>query len=405
VRLSRKGGRLPGSAIGRYHSLARSLAKRPPLPDPAFRERALSWLRNVTRSRRHSQALTELDAGQSFGVIVPLLRGVSAPRMDEVLRVLAGIELAERLRARKFGPVTVVLWPVLEVGQFGETGISAVMQRGGELEDVAYRAGDDLEQYLRNLHKHLPGTGFSSLLLDQLARGADADPDVFKAKLLLKWFDTEGMTVLPPPLEYNYELNLRILFKRMRLVATVGSGSPVAGMPVGEPMPFSGISATFIEGKVEGWLDKFNLSVDEVLAGEVDADKLAARQLPDDVTAVFNHSKERVLSSLVQYEMGLNDLGFRPDNDLKKLLTNADIAFDKLRQRAVNEASRETEVNRKQVRKLHQYLLPDGRPQQEVMSLLHYLNFYGPEFLDGLTASLQFDDVRHQAVYLADSEA
>jgi hypothetical protein len=72
-----------------------------------------------------------------------------------------------------------------------------------------------------------------------------------------------------------------------------------------------------------------------------------------------------------------------------------------LRQRAVNEAAREVDVNGKQLAKLFQYMLPDGRPQQEEMSLLHYLDFYGPDFLEGLRGALQFDDVRHQAVYVA----
>jgi hypothetical protein len=404
VRLSRKGGRIPGSSLGKFHTLARSLARRQLVPDAAYHSRATEWVKRVTRKRRYLQSLNDLHAGSAFGVVVPLLKGVSAPRMDEALRVLAGLELAERLRARKLGKVVVALWPVHEIGQWGETGLSAVVQRGGDLEDVAFRAGEDLDQYIKGLHKRLPGTGFSSLLVDQMARCKDADPDVFKLKMLLKWFDGEGLTVLPPTEEYNYELNLRVLFKRMNLVATVGSGSLVAGMPVGEPLPFSGISATFIEGKVEGWLSKFSLGVDEVLAGEVDPDALSARNLPDDVHAVFNHAKERALSALVQFEMGLNDLGFRPDNDLKKLLTNADIGFDKLRHRAVTEAERESGINRNQLAKLHQYLLPDGRPQQEVISLLHYLNFYGPEFLDGLVASLQFDDVRHQAVYLAEED-
>ena len=100
--------------------------------------------------------------------------------------------------------------------------------------------------------------------------------------------------------------------------------------------------------------------------------------------------------------MGLEELGFHPESEIKKALTNTDIGFDKLRQRAVSEASREVDTNAKQLSKLFRYMLPDGRPQQEVMSLLHYLDFYGPDFLDGLRDVLQFDDVRHQAVYLAE---
>jgi hypothetical protein len=402
VRLSRKGGRLPGSALGKYQGLARSLSRREPAPDRSFAEQATTWLRGVSRKRHHQQALAAVMSCSAFGVVVPVLKGMSAPRMDEVLRVLAGLELAERLRARKLGEVCVLIWPVHEPSDQGEHGISAIMQRGGDLEDVALRQGDNLDHYLRDLNKRMPGTGFSSLLMDQLTRCADADPNIFKQKLLLRWLDAPGLTVLPPTSEANFEFHVRRLFKHFNLVASVGSGSPVAGMPVGEPMPYHGISATFIEGKVESWLGKFNLSADAVLAGEADIEACASGALPADPAGLFNRTKERALSALLQFEMGLNDLGFRAENDFQRILESADIGFDRLRQRAIAETARELEVNRKQLTKLHQYLLPDGRPQQEVMSLLHYLNFYGPEFLDHLMASLQFDDVRHQAVYLAE---
>jgi uncharacterized protein YllA (UPF0747 family) len=165
------------------------------------------------------------------------------------------------------------------------------------------------------------------------------------------------------------------------------------------------VSATILEGKVESWLTKFGLQPEEVLAGEVHPEDAVKRHLPADIPAVFSVAKERVLSEVLRFEMGLNDLGFKPDNDIKRLLTSTDIGFDKLRQRAVTEATREMEVNGKQLAKLFQYLLPDGHPQQEVMSLLHYLDFYGPDFLSGLRSALQFDDVRHQAVYLAPAGA
>lgn len=401
VRITRKRGKLPRSSYAAYQSLARRLARREFVHDTQREDAWISWLRKAGGTKRHLDPLRQLARGEALGVIVPLVKGVAIPRMDEVLRLFAGLELARSLRSQRVGRVITVLWPAIEVGEWGESGISAIMQRGGELEDIGFRGGD-VDRYLEGLRNVLPGTGFSNLLLDQLSRAADSDPDVFKIRLMLRWFDDEGLTALKPAGNTGYELNLRHLFGNVRLVAAVGSGSPVAGTPPGEPVPYPGGSATMIEGKVEAWLTKFGLQPEEVLAGEVNAQDAVKRHLPQDIPSLFSGAKERVLSELLRFEMGLNDLGFSPDNDIKRLLTNTDIGFDKLRQRATTEFARETDVNSRQLAKLFRYLLPDGKPQQEVMSLLHYLDFYGMDFLEGLRARLQFDDVRHQAVFLAD---
>ncbi|MCC7507904.1 MAG: bacillithiol biosynthesis BshC [Planctomycetes bacterium] len=404
VRLSRKRGKLPRSSFSAFQILARRLSRHEFRIGSDKEDGWLRWLRQAGGAKRHSDALKLLTRGDAIAVVVPLVKGVAAPRMDEVMRMFAGLELARQLRAKRIGKVVTLLWPAIDIGEWGETGISAIMQRTGELEDVGFRGGA-AHKYIEGLRGTLPGTGFSSLLLDQLARAADDDPDVFKARLLLRWFDDDNLTVLKPSATAGYELNLRNLFTQLPLVAAVGSGSPVAGVPAGEPVPYPGGSATVIEGKVESWLSKFGLQPEEVLASEVHPDDAVKRHLPEDIPGVFSEVKERVLSELLRFEMGLNDLGFNPENDIKKLLTNTDIGFDKLRQRATTEAAREMDVNGKQLAKLFHYLLPDGKPQQEVMSLLHYLDFYGPDFLEGLRTKLQFDDVRHQAVYLADEDA
>jgi hypothetical protein len=401
ARLSRRRGKLPKSAFTNFQVMARRLSRHPFKLDPAQEGTALQWLRGVSKARRYAESMRTLTRGEGFAVVVPVLKGVAAPRMDEVLRLLAGLDLARQLRNRRVGKVVTLVWPALEIGDWDETGISAIMQRNGELDDVGFRGGD-VSRYLKMLRGNLPGTGFSSLLMDQISRDADDDPDIFKARLLARWFDDEAVTFLHPTCEGNFETNLRLWFRRIPMVAAVGTGSPTGGIPPGEPVPFPGASATIIEGKVEGWLEKFDLQPEEVLAGEVRPEHARRRHMPDDVTGVVNTAKEQVLGAILRLDMGLEELGFRPEGEIKKALNSTDIAFDKLRQRALGEAAREEDTNERQLAKLFRYLLPDGRPQQEVMSLLHYLDFYGPDFLDGLRDVLTVDDVRHQAVYLAE---
>lgn len=414
ARLSSRRSKLPKTIFSAFAAQARRVTRRGITLSADRVERLLTFQRQVAPARRHVDAARALLRGEAVAVIVPLLHDVAAPRMDEVLRIFSGLELARQLRQRKVGRVVTVLWPAFTAGEWGETGISAILQRGGELEDIGRLPADGAERWLARLRDVLPGTGFSSLLLDQLSRAADKDAaldaDLFKLRLLLRWFGEDDMAVLPAGMtertvEGVFADRLRTLSRQVAVAGVVISGRLSASASPEDPIPFLAASATIIEGKVESWLNKFSLRPEEVLSGELNAEAAARRNLPHDVNQVFNGVKERVLSEVLRFEIALNDLGFRPDSEIRKALTGVDIGFDKLRVRASAEAGREVEVNQKQLGKLSQYLLPDNHAQQEVMSLLHYLNFYGFEFASNLGAVLQHDDVRHQAVYLADEAA
>lgn len=400
ARIPLRRAKLPKSAFANFQILARRLARNTFTHDADLEAAFTGWMRDAGANRRQHDALKQLARNEALAVVVPLLKGIAAPRMDEVLRVIAGLELADQLRARKIGKVITLVWPVLEIGQRGEAGQCVIVQRGGEFEDIGFRGGAP-EKYLETLRSSLPGTGFSALLLDQIARAADSDPDLFKARLLLKYFEDDAIAALPPAEGAGFEYNLKRLFSKLPLIGQITQGPVPATVPPGEPVPFPGISATIIEGKVESWLVKFGLTLEEILAGEVRADDVARRQIPDDVAAVVAGAKERVLSELLRFELGLDDLGWKPTTEIRNALNNFDMGCDRIKARAVTEAAREVETNRKQLGKLFSYLLPDGRAQQEAVSLFHYLDFYGPDFLSGLRNVLQVDDLRHQAVYVA----
>jgi hypothetical protein len=400
ARIPVRRARLPKSAYANFQILARRLARNPVPRDASLEAAYLNWLRRAGASRRHVESLRAISRGEATAVIVPIIKGVAIPRMDEVLRIIAGLELADQLRSRRIAKVVTLLWPCLELGQRGEIGQCVILQRSGEFEDIGFRGGDTA-RYLESLRATLPGTGFSALLLDQVARAADPDPDLFKQRLLLKHFDDDALAGLPPADGANPEYNLRRLFQKIPLLGHIVPGPVPPTLAPSEPVPFPGISATMVEGKVESWLVKFGLTLEEIRAGEVRLEDAAKRQLPEDVGAVFSAAKERALSEILRFEMGLDDLGWHHESDIRNALTNFDVGCDRLKVRAVAEAAREVETNRRQLTKLFQYLLPDAKPQQEVVSLLHYLNFYGPDFISGLRNGLQVDDLRHHAVYLA----
>ncbi|MCF6228112.1 MAG: bacillithiol biosynthesis BshC [Planctomycetes bacterium] len=395
ILLPQKKGKLPKSAFTNFQILARRITRAAIKTPPELARNNREWLAKIGVKRRHQDAARKLMKGDALAVIVPIHRGDAIPRMDEILRLLTGLELARQLRPR-LGPCITLLWPTLQANDLPDNGSNDVLLRDGTLESISF-AGGDTDRYLKHIRKTLPGTDFSPLLLDQLARSANSDADIFKARLLLRWFDDEHLSYWQPGDE-----TLSELFQNLPLVGQIGSGSPLSGIAPNQPVSFPSVSATIIEGKIERIIEKLKVPMEALLAREIAPEEIANRVDEAALVGSIKQAKEQVLSSMLQFEMALNDLAIKPDAAVAKALTSADIGFGKLQTKLKNEAAQALEIERKQADRLAKYWLPDGRPQQEVLSLLHFLDFYGLQFLDGLREVLQMDDVRHQTVYLAE---
>lgn len=407
ARLSRRRSKLPLRTFSAFLALARKLERQKlPVVAPA-EERLAAWLRNCGAHRRNLDALRDAMRREAFVILVPMLKRTPVPRMDEVLRLITGLELANLLRKRGLENVVTIAWPVLVSSDEAEAGGSAIIQRTGEIEDISFN-GADTKGYIEHLRQTLPGTGFSAWLIDSVARAASDDADTFKTRLLLRLFDDANLAFMPADATGDGGLEFEKLEKRLTqlggLVSVIGvikdgmGGTPASPL---QPWSFPSISATMVEGKVEQWLQKFGLSAEEVLAREAKPQVLAKKHLPRDITGAFSRFKEAALGALLRTELSLNELDFTPTAEIKRALDSFDLSCDKLRQHAQEEMKREEEINQKQLAKLFHYMLPVGQPQQHVVSLLHYLDFYGPEFLKNLRAVLEADDLRHQVVYLA----
>jgi len=74
--------------------------------------------------------------------------------------------------------------------------------------------------------------------------------------------------------------------------------------------------------------------------------------------------------------------------------------FDRFRHRVLKAEKRRHEQVRDKLEKAQVNLFPFGKPQERVISVLYFLNKYGPSFLRELQRDLSLDTTRHQMVYL-----
>ena len=420
--------------ISRRRKTSAGADKRPRIPDFQLAQRRIkrraegldsATFSHIAEFNRECQAprgaqktLESIRQGQSVSIIAPL-SDTSLPSMAEVLRVISAISLGQTLEARKIGPCVVTLWPGIpaELDQFDRLMIS----RTGEVQPVL-RQHEHKGKKSSEIITGLPQTEFTDWVQNILEETWHSNPAVWKVRLLFKFvarrnaiaapMDTslETSNARPRTPRAEYRTHLARLIERFAVLCLV---HPDQGetMPIdraastsfsGDVIPFPAATATIIENKVERWLEKYDLKAEQFLSNKLHIPKLIASLVPSDSDGAVARAREALLGKLFRLENQLKAAGYaeRGTRVTDKLASQVDAQFDRLRASARKSEKRVRETAFDQLTKARNYLVPDNRPQAHAMGLIHYLNFYGPGFIDDLRESIGVGDGRHYLLYL-----
>jgi hypothetical protein len=381
-------------------------------------------------SDRHVRALCEGTGGRTVAVVAPLSGRGLAPSLAETLRVLTAMRLVKLLESRGIGPCVTALWHGIPdaLDPSGHT----LVDRNGEvfrtvpddfvLDGEKRPHADDSALAVAHLTEHLPDTEFKPWLVKLLETTRHPDPTVWKLRMTFALVAREQSVALAVRQETNwpsysqspaqprsqYRTGLARLLEAYPVLSLV---HPAAGDTVsvdaaagtafsGEVVPLPAATATVIESKVERWLEKYGLKPEDLMAPRIQLAKLVGELMPAQPAAMVGRTRETALNRLFSLEAQIAELGLSGGQVLDKLANGLDGQFDRLK---LSVATHEQEVRENalsQLSKARTYLRPEGQLQAENMSLLHYLAFYGPDFVRGLSESLEIGDMRHHLVYV-----
>jgi uncharacterized protein YllA (UPF0747 family) len=82
----------------------------------------------------------------------------------------------------------------------------------------------------------------------------------------------------------------------------------------------------------------------------------------------------------------------------EQTVAHATRSMAKLEQRAVKARANQLGFSKGELRRLQNVLLPRGRLQERVLPLSHFMNQYGPGFMDVLFGAGELGDFRHHVV-------
>ena len=160
-------------------------------------------------------------------------------------------------------------------------------------------------------------------------------------------------------------------------------------------------SATIIDPKIQGLLERYALSVQDLFVGE-DAvrEKIAKKILPEELQSAFDRAAQTLDQSLAAVRAALlqldKTLGEAADNAGSKMQHQ----LETLRSRAARAELRQSELAARHAQQLTSSLYPNKSLQEREIGGIYYLARHGDDLLHQLYENLQTDCHDHQLITL-----
>jgi bacillithiol synthase len=161
-------------------------------------------------------------------------------------------------------------------------------------------------------------------------------------------------------------------------------------------------SATVVEPKLQGLLERYDLTLADVFAGEEALrEKIAARILPPELQSAFDRAGATLEESLRAVRKALVQL----DKTLAEAADNAGAKMqhqlESLRGRAARAELRQSEIAGRHAQLLSASLYPNKTLQEREIAGVAYLARHGTDLLRELYATVHTDCHDHQVVTLS----
>jgi bacillithiol biosynthesis cysteine-adding enzyme BshC len=295
----------------------------------------------------------------------------------------------------------------------------AAIERAAEIDDALFERGKALER--AGYHQQVKVTP-SSTLLFTLHEGARipvhrrvngqsmdflvGDRKLTQAELLGQIAAAPHQfspNVLLRPIVQDYLLPTQVYTGGTAEVAYFAQVAVVYERFLGQVTPIlPRFSATLAEAKVQGLLERYDLSLTDVFAGEEALrEKIASRILPPELQSAFDRAGANLEQSLAAIRKALVQL----DKTLAEAADNAGSKMqhqlESLRGRAARAELRQTEIVGRHAQMLSASLYPNKTLQEREIAGVAYLARHGTDLLRELYATVHTDCHDHQVITLS----
>lgn len=165
------------------------------------------------------------------------------------------------------------------------------------------------------------------------------------------------------------------------------------------PLIYPRSSITIIEEKIQKVLEKYSIEILE-LFGEVDAilSKVSEQVSEVKVESLFESLSLRLKESVQEARFGIQQIDPTLNGTIDGFIGKLEQQLGVLKTKTQKAQQLKEEISLKQIRKAALYIFPNGNFQERELSLLHFLNKYGPDFSKWIANELVIEKFQHQIV-------
>jgi bacillithiol synthase len=220
---------------------------------------------------------------------------------------------------------------------------------------------------------------------EALAKEAMADPSRFSPNVLLRPIvqDTLFPTVcyVAGPSELAYLGQLRGVYEHF-------------GVPM--PLVHPRATATLIDGAASRFLAKYPVPFDELQSRDESAlNRLLEAQLPAEVNDALKDADTTLHAVFQRVIDAMPSLDPTLAGAAKTTMGRLEHDLRTLQQKVIQAAKRRDETLRRQFSRAQAQIFPLGKPQERVLTMVYFLNRYGPALVDTLMRELPIDMGSH----------
>ncbi len=232
--------------------------------------------------------------------------------------------------------------------------------------------------------------GGEMLTREELLARVDSDPAEFSANVLLRPvvqdFLLPTIAYTGGPAEVAYFAQAAVVYEQL-----LGRVTPVVPR----------FSATLVDARAQRLLDKYELSLADVLHGpEYTLELIAERSLPSDLQESFDDAEKSIDGALAKIMKSIQTLDPTLLGAAERAGNKMRYQLKRLRARAANAEVRQNEIIARHAAHLSASLFPHKQMQERVIAGASFLARYGVTLLDALHAATERGCPEHQVICL-----
>ena len=221
---------------------------------------------------------------------------------------------------------------------------------------------------------------------EELQRIAAETPELLSPNVILRPLVQD--TLLPTvayvagPSEIAYHAQLAPLYQHFGIV---------------QPVIFPRASVTIVEERVQRVLEKFGLDITELFGDTAKLTQRVVEQISEiKLDEMFARVSGGLSESLNELKFGLGEVDPTLTGALENAIGKITTTVNLLKEKSIAAQNRQHETAVRQIEKAVGGILPGGALQERQVSILHFLNKYGPDVVRWLEHHVEITGFKHQ---------